>query len=79
MRVRVELSTSLRRFVPSYDPQHGMEVELPPGADCLGLLEVLKIPAHEVTAFMVGRRAADPRRPLKHGDLVGLFPALGGG
>ena len=79
MRIRVELSSALRRYVPEYDPERGYTLELPPGSDAAGLIKALGIPAKEITVIMVNRQAAPREHVLADGDLVGLFPALGGG
>lgn len=79
MRVTVELSSALRRYVPEYDPEHGVSLDLPAGSNAAGLIEALSIPPKEITVIMVDRKAVKPEHPLADGDLVGLFPALGGG
>ena len=79
MRVRVELSSALRRYLPDYDPERGVTLDLPPDSDAAGLIKALGIPAKEITMIMVDRKAVRPEHRLAHGDLVGLFPALGGG
>jgi sulfur carrier protein ThiS len=76
--VRVELSSGLRRHLPGYDPARGLEVEAA-GATAAELVERLGLPAGEVQVIMVNRAAAPPHTVLADGDLVGLFPALGGG
>jgi molybdopterin synthase sulfur carrier subunit len=79
MRVRVELSSALRRYVQGYDPERGVSLDLPEDSEAAGLISALSIPAKEITVIMVNRQAVRPEHPLADGDLVGLFPALGGG
>jgi sulfur carrier protein ThiS len=79
MRIRVELSSALRHHVADYDPESGVSLDLPAGSDAAGLIKALGIPPKEITVIMVDRRAVKPEHPLADGDLVGLFPALGGG
>ncbi len=78
MAVKVEISSSLRRWVPDYDPSRGVLVEAG-GLSVAQLLERLGLPAEEVRLVMVNRRAAGPDQVLADGDLVGLFPSLTGG
>lgn len=79
MQVRVELSTALRPLVNGYDPQRGITVDLKPGSSVAGLMAALHLDASGVKVIMVNRKAAKPQHLLEHGDLVGLFPSLGGG
>ena len=78
MGVRVEVSSGLRRFLPAYDPARGLELPAR-GLTPARLLEQLGIPLQEVALVMVNRRPARLDQKLHQGDLVGLFPALGGG
>lgn len=78
MAVKVEISSSLRRWVPDYDPARGLLVDAA-GLSAAQLVERLGLPAGEVRLVMVNRRAASPDQVLADGDLVGLFPSLTGG
>ncbi len=79
IQVRLDLSSALRRYLPGYDPECGATLTLPPGSDVAGLIEALGIPAKEITVIMINRQPVAPEHPLADGDLLGLFPALGGG
>lgn len=79
IQVRVELSSALRRYLPDYDPERGVILDLPAESDVAGLIRALGIPPKEITVIMVNRQAVPADHPLADGDLVGLFPALGGG
>lgn len=79
IQVRVELSSALRRYVPDYDPESGATLDLPQGSEVAKLIKALGIPAKEITVIMVNRQAVPADHTLADGDLVGLFPALGGG
>ena len=78
MAVKVEISSSLRRWVPDYDPARGL-LEDAAGLSVAQLVERVGLPAGEVRLVMVNRRAAGPDQVLADGDLVGLFPSLTGG
>lgn len=77
MPVTVELSTSLRRFVEGYRPE--TPPCLPAGLTVDQAIAALGVPPGEVELAMVNRRAADRSRVLAEGDVLGLFPPLGGG
>ncbi len=78
MGVRVEVSSGLRRFLADYDPRRGLELPAR-GLTPARILERLGIPEREVALVMVNRRPASLDQELRQGDLVGLFPPLGGG
>ncbi len=77
MPVTVELSSSLRRFVDGYRPDR--PPALPAGLTVGQAIAALGVPPDEVELAMVNRRSAGQERVLADGDLLGLFPSLGGG
>jgi molybdopterin converting factor small subunit len=79
MRVRIEVSSGLRRHIPDYDARQGVVRVLPPGARLDELLVLLGLPADEVSLLMVNRAAVKGDRRLEDGDLVGIFPTMEGG
>jgi sulfur carrier protein ThiS len=79
MAVRVEISSSLRRYVPSYDPRQGLVLSDAAGMGANRLIARLGIPAQEVNLVLVNRKPVAADHVLADGDLVGLFPVIGGG
>lgn len=57
------------------------EAELDPaeGTTLGGLAEALGIPREEIGILMVGGRHAELEHRLRAGDVVAIFPLLGGG
>ena len=79
MPLVVELSTSLRRYVPGYDARRGLVVEVGPGRALAQVVADLGIPREEVAIIMLNRVVAGLDQVAHDGDLLGLFPPLGGG
>ena len=74
----MEVSSGLRRFLPAYHPGRGLVLPAR-GLTPARLLQQLGIPPEEVALVMVNRRPARLDQELEEGDLVGIFPPLGGG
>lgn len=74
MKVTVKLFASFRhgRFVAE-------DREYPPGITVGGVVGELGIAEQEVGIVLVNSRHAGYDRPLAEGDIVAIFPLLGGG
>ena len=52
----------------------------PEGIACAGdILEKLHIPREEVSILLINGFHQKPETPVKNGDIVALFPPVGGG
>ncbi|MBU0927973.1 MAG: MoaD/ThiS family protein [Spirochaetes bacterium] len=56
-----------------------VEAELAEGATVQDLADALAIPPAEIAILLVGGRDARLDRPLSDGDVVSIFPPVGGG
>ncbi len=74
MEIKVKLFATLRE-------NRGKEVslELKEGATAEDALKKLEIPKKEVAILMINGRDDDPGKELKSGDLLSIFPPVGGG
>lgn len=79
MAVNVFLSTTLRDSVPGYRPTDGLAVEVGAGTSAARLAETIGLPLGEIKIIMINGRHAKPDAPVRDGDRVGYFPAVGGG
>lgn len=81
MNVHVKLSTTLRKYVLGYNPEKGLEVELPkPGETTAeALANSLAVPLSEIKFVMLNGRYQPLDTVLKENDRVAYFPAVGGG
>ncbi len=74
MTIQVRLFATLRAGRRPRQP-----IELPEGSALADVLARLAIARHEVTIRLVNGRDAEWDRVLEEGDVVSLFPGVGGG
>ncbi|HAJ27231.1 MAG TPA: molybdopterin synthase sulfur carrier subunit [Syntrophus sp. (in: bacteria)] len=74
MRVTVKLFASLRKGRFAVD-----DFDYPEGATVGQILASLQIPEGEAAIIFINARHGGPDSPLKEGDLVAIFPPVGGG
>jgi molybdopterin converting factor small subunit len=75
-KVKVNLYASLRSHVGG---SPSVEVDLEPGQTVAEVLSGLGLPLEQIRVLFVNGRAAALSQPLKGGECVGVFPAIGGG
>lgn len=82
MSVQIKLSTTLRDCVPGYIPEQGLIVE-PADAETIltaGELALrIGLPLEEIKIIMINGRQSETASPVRDGDRVAYFPAVGGG
>lgn len=74
MRVEVRLFATFRR-----DREKKSFMELPAGSLVEDVVYKLKIDKDEVAILLVNGRDGEMSRELKDGDVISLFPPVGGG
>jgi len=79
MPVHIKLSTTLRLAVPGYDPARGLTMDVPEGTDVAALIRRLGLERDAIKIIMIDGRHASLDSPLRGGERVALFPAVGGG
>jgi sulfur-carrier protein len=79
MRVTVRLFATLVRFKDGSRAGRPFEVELPEGSLVQDLVNSLNIPLEETHVVFINNIIVETRSKLQHGDVVGLFPPVGGG
>ncbi len=79
MRVTVKLFATLVRFNNGSRSGEPFEVELPDGSVVKDLIDLLKIPPQETHVVFINNIIEEHDSNLKDGDVVGLFPPVGGG
>lgn len=79
MRVTVKLFATLVRFRDGSRTGKPFEMELPDGSVVQNLIDALKIPAEETHIVFINNIMEDVCSRLKDGDVVGMFPPVGGG
>lgn len=81
MPVQVKLSTTLRKYVPGYDPEQGLSLDIAPGEKltCADIAARLGLPPAEIKFIMLNGRAKQLDAALGPDDRLAFFPAVGGG
>ena len=78
--ITVRLLASYRRYLPDdHDHQAGYTVRVAPGTAAGQILDGLPIPSGDRYTFFVNGLHADRARVLQEGDVLAVFPAVGGG
>ena len=79
MKITVKLFGELRRDIPAYQHDKGMELTIPEGSKVADLMALLKISNPQtITAIMEGR-VLPLEEKLINGSLINLFHVMYGG
>ncbi len=79
MLVTVKLFATLTRFKRDTRAGKAFEVDLPDNATVSDLVDHLKIPIEETHIIFINNIIQEPGSPLNAGDVIGIFPPVGGG
>jgi molybdopterin synthase sulfur carrier subunit len=80
MRIAVRLLAGYRSYLPEdHDGQGGFPYEVEEGATVREVLQRLPIPPADRCTFFVNGRHGRRDQTLREGDVLTLFPAVGGG
>lgn len=81
MSIHVKLSTTLRKYVPGYDPEQGLELDIGEQEHLMAKDIVIRLglPLPEIKFLMLNGRYRDLDAFLNPGDRLAFFPAVGGG
>ncbi|MDR0549797.1 MAG: MoaD/ThiS family protein [Deltaproteobacteria bacterium] len=79
MAIAVRLSTTLRSFVPDYNPTLGLSLDFRGETTANDLAQSLNLPLTEIKIVIVNGRRVDLKTLIQDGDRVAFFPAVGGG
>lgn len=79
MTITLEIFGSLRQHLTGYDPDRGLEVEIPTGTKLSGLFARLNLPVPESSMVTVDGRLAEEDETLTPGASVLVLPYVGGG
>lgn len=75
----MELNIKCFATLASLAPVDGKLRDVVAGATVTTVMDMLKVPCEEVKIIFINGVHAQADTPLKDGDRVGLFPAVGGG
>lgn len=79
MKLRVRLHGTLSRGFPNYEPEKGMEVEIPERGTVKDLLAILAIPESIRPVVVLKGRVLKPDDRMSVGSCVSIFEPIHGG
>ena len=79
MPLKILLSSTLRRYVPDYDPEKGVVLSPEKDMTVAELCEQMSIPADRIKIIIVDGKHKSLDHVLTGVERVGLIPAIGGG
>lgn len=80
LEITIRLLASYRQHLPrGHDEQAGYTLQVAPGTLAGQLLEALPIPAGDRYTFFINGQHANRDQVLQEGDVLSVFPAVGGG
>lgn len=80
MQITVRLLAGYRQYLPQdHDAHAGYQVPVPPGTQVNDVLAELPLPPGDLFTFFINGRHAQRDQVLKAGDILSIFPAVGGG
>jgi molybdopterin synthase sulfur carrier subunit len=79
MPLKIFLSSTLRKYVPGYEPTNGVSFIVDGERTVTDICKQMNIPADKIKIIMVDGKSKSPDHILKGDERVGLFPPVGGG
>jgi len=79
MKITVKLFGELKRKIPDYRPDKGLEMDIPEGSKVADLLALLGIPTSPGATVIMEGRVLPLEERLSHGALVNIFHVMYGG
>ncbi|MDQ1334405.1 MAG: sulfur-carrier protein [Thermodesulfobacteriota bacterium] len=79
MSVNLFLSSTLRQYIPGYDPSEGVLFSVDRKTTVSDLCRLMQIPQDKIKIIMINGRNASFDDELRGDERVGLFPPIGGG
>jgi sulfur carrier protein ThiS len=80
MQITIRLLGSYRRYLPAgHDDQAGYVCQFPAGSQVGDVLAQLTLPADDAYTVLVNGSHAHRDQVLQEGDVLAIFPAVGGG
>jgi sulfur carrier protein ThiS len=79
MSLKILLSSTLRKYVPDYDPAKGVVLYPEKDMTVAELCKQMNIPVNKIKIIIVDGKHKPLTHVLTGVERVGLFPAIGGG
>jgi len=79
MKITVKLFGELKRKIPDYRPDKGLEMDIPEGSKVADLLALLGIPTSPGATVIMEGRVLPLEEKLINGSLINFFHVMYGG
>ena len=79
MKITVKLFGELKRKIPDYKPDKGLEMDIPEGSKVGDLLALLGIPSYPGATVIMEGRVLLLEEKLINGSLINIFHVMYGG
>ena len=79
MKITIKLFGDLKRKIPDYRPDKGLEMDIPKGSKVADLLALLGIPTSPGATVIMEGRVFPLEEKLINGSLINLFHVMYGG
>ncbi|UCF56763.1 MAG: MoaD/ThiS family protein [Deltaproteobacteria bacterium] len=79
IRVNVKLFVTLRKYIPDYDPEKGINVDMKEGSTIKDLIETLGLPPNEASVIFINGISKKTTDHIKDGCHIKIFTPLAGG
>lgn len=79
IKVNVKLFATLRRYIPDYDPDKGIDVELNEGSTVEDLIHALHLSKNEARVIIVNGISKKLTDLINNQDQVNIFTPITGG
>ncbi len=79
MEIEVRLFATLQEYVPRGEMKHTFKLAVDEGTQVGGVLRRLRIPEKMAKILLVNGKYAPQDSVLKPGDVLSIFPPVGGG
>jgi sulfur-carrier protein len=79
MRVFVKLFATLTHYRNGAKAGTPFEFDMPEDAKVIDLINMFHIPLEEAHVIFINSIIVNPESNLKDGDVIGIFPQVGGG
>ena len=79
MKITVKLFGELKRKIPDYRPDRGLEMDIPEGSKVADLFALLGIPTSPGATVIMEGRVLPLEEKLINGSLINLFHVMYGG
>ena len=79
MKITVKLFGELKRKIPDYSPDNGLEMDIPEGSKVADLLALLGISSSPGATVIMEGRVLPLEEKLINGSLINLFHVMYGG